>query len=124
MTLGKLLHQGNITLVKLALLAALFLSSAGNAALPAETSIQGLSQLHNEIIDLPFDPEIIQQMLQNIDVAQAYISAGDMDGAREATLDFCRKIEWYRYQVGHQKVSDMFNQAMVIAVDLHNSSLK
>lgn len=93
------------------------------AATPPSATIQDLSQIHNEIDALPINPEVRQQMLLFIEIAESYITDGNMADAREAVLDFCRRIEWYRYQIGHTKIDKMFNQAMGVAVDLHNASV-
>lgn len=89
---------------------------------PSASTLLGLSQIHNEIDALPIAPEIRQQMLLYIEIAEQEIETGNAGNAREAVLDFCRRIEWYRYQIGHTKIDRMFNQAMAIAVELHNAA--
>lgn len=93
------------------------------AARPSAETIQSLSDVHNEIDALPIAPEVREQMLIYIEVAEFQIQSNDMSSAREAVLDFSRKIELYRYQIGHAKIDRLFNTAMAIAVDIHNASI-
>jgi hypothetical protein len=94
------------------------------SAIPTTSATEGLTAIHTEISALPTNPEIQQQMLLYIQIAEIEISKGDLGNAREAMLDFCRRIEWHRYQIGHTKINNMFNQAMSIAIELHNASVE